>query len=108
MSKLVKKHTSYLRLFSDTTSKLQRQALLDTITDDQLRALSEVTINLLQGILPITAAQKEKLGKYKKLLRLIGDPSVSLKKKKISLRRQAKAVALLLTSVEPALKTFLS
>jgi hypothetical protein len=108
MSKLVKKHVSYLHLVHLTTSRLQRKALLDTITNDQLKVLIEVTVNLLRGVLPITTAQKSKLKKYRKLIRLIGDQTVSLKTKKDALCRQGQAIAVLLKAVEPALKTFLS
>jgi hypothetical protein len=91
-----------------TTSRLQRKALLDTITNEQLKVLIEVTVNLLRGVLPISAAQKSKLKKYKKLIRLIGDQTVSLKTKKDALCRQGHAIAVLLKAVEPALKAFLS
>ena len=63
MSRLVKKHWSYLRLLMNAESKQQRKRLLITITRDQLRALTEVVLNLLQGILSITPAYKNKLKK---------------------------------------------
>jgi hypothetical protein len=108
MSKLVRKHASFLRLVLSTTSTLQRKALLDTITNDQLKALTEVSFNLLQGVLTITPSYRTKLKRYKKLVRLIGDKTVSLKQKKELLCRQGRIVALLLKSVEPALNTFLT
>ena len=108
MSKLLKKHLSFFQLFLSTSSKLQRKVLVDTITNDQLRALTEITVNVLQGVLPITSIHKPKLIKYRKLVRLIGDTSVSLKTKKSALRRKANVVTLLLKSVEPALKKVLS
>ena len=108
MSKFIKKQASYLRLFIDTPSKQQKRVLLDTITDNQLKALTEITFNLLQGVIPITTDQKNKLRKYKRLVELIGDPKASPKKKKKALCRQAKVITLILRSVEPSLKTFLS
>ena len=108
MSKLVKYNSPFFRLLLTTSSKLQRKALIDTITKDQLRALTEITINLLQGILSLSPVHKSKLRKHRKLIRLIGDKSISLKTKKKSLCRQTHVVTLLLQSVEPSLKTFWS
>ena len=107
MSKLIKKQTSFLRLFIETSSNQQRKALLNTVTDDQLKALTEITYNLLQDSIPVTAAQKKKLRTYKRLLVLLGDPKTSPKKKKRALCRQTKGITLLLRTVEPTLKTFL-
>ena len=104
MSKLVKRHSSFFQLLLTTTSKLQRKALVDTIANDQLRALTEITVNLLQGVLSLLPAQKTKLRKYKTLIRLLGDTSVSLKKKKDALRRKSYVVIVLLKTVESPLK----
>ena len=45
--KLLKKHKSFIRLLCETQSKEQRQALLDTATPGQIRAISELSLNLL-------------------------------------------------------------
>jgi hypothetical protein len=107
MSQLLKKHAPFLRILQTTTSRLQLKALLDTITNDQLKVLVQVTVNVLRGSLPLTQSYKVKLKKHKRLIRALGDPSISLKTKKKLLCRQGQAIALLLKSVEPALKTFL-
>lgn len=104
MSKLVKKQAPFFRLLVSTSSKLQRKALIDTITKEQLRALTEITINVLQGVISLTSVYKDKLKKYKTLVTLIGDTSVSAKRKKTALRKNAHAVILLLKSAEPGLK----
>ncbi len=108
MSKLVKKHVAFFQLLSTTTSRIQRRILLDTITKEQLRALVEIVVNLLRGVLPITPSRKADLGKHKNLLRTIGDKSVSLRKKRRLLCRRGHVVAILLKAVEPALNNFLS
>lgn len=104
MSRLVKKHWSYLQLLMNTSSKQQRKVLLDTITNDQLRALTQVVVNLLGSILPITPSQKQKLKKHKNIIRRIGDTKLGSKKKKELLCRQSALIAQLLKSVEPALR----
>jgi hypothetical protein len=90
-----------------TPSTLQRNALLDTITQDQLRALTEIAVNILRGVLTVTPSYYTKLKKDKKLIRNIGDTSVSLKRKRELLCRRGRVIVLLLKSVEQTLKTFL-
>ena len=85
MSRLIKKHWSYLQLLMNTTSKQQRKQLLETIINDQLRALTEVVVNLLQRILPITPSHKSKLKRHRNIIRRLGDTTISSKKKKILL-----------------------
>ena len=48
MSKLVRTEGSYLKLLAQTT-KAQQKALADTITLKQLKALVEISVNLLKG-----------------------------------------------------------
>ena len=43
----IRKHTPFLRLLCETPSTEQRQALLDTATPGQIRAISELSLNLL-------------------------------------------------------------
>jgi len=107
MSQLVKKHWSYFQLLMNTTSKTQRKHLLDTITNDQLRALVQIVVNFLQRVIPIAPGPRAKLRRQRNLIRRIGDTSVNLREKKILLCRQGATVAFLLKSLEPALKTFI-
>ena len=44
---LLKKHKSFIHLLCETQSKEQIQVLLDTATPVQIRALSELSLNLL-------------------------------------------------------------
>jgi hypothetical protein len=107
MSALVKRQSSYLQLFRDTKSKTQRKALLDSVTKEQLQALIEITHNLLKGVLPLTLNHKKKLTPHRKFLRMLGDPKVNLKTKKVALCHRGNVIALLLSAVWPTLKTVL-
>ena len=107
MSRVVKKHWSYFQLLMTTTSKLQRRQLLETITNDQLRALTEIVVNLLQSVLPLTPSNRNKLKKHRQVIRQLGDRTISLKKKKELLCRQGSVITLLLKSVEPALTSYI-
>ena len=81
--------------------------MLDTITNDQLRALIEVTHNLLQGQIPISESHKRKLRTHKAFLRILGDIKVPLAKKRETLCRKGAVVILLLKASAPALKHFI-
>jgi hypothetical protein len=107
MSRVVNRQTPFLRLLLETPSISQKRGMLDTITADQLKALTEITHNFLQNVIPVTPRQKKTLRKYKRMLELLGDPRVGPKRKKKALCRQTRAITLLLRVVEPALKTFL-
>ena len=45
----LKEHIPYIRLLCETRSTEQRQALLDTATPGQIRAISEIALNLAHG-----------------------------------------------------------
>lgn len=107
MSQLVKKHWSYFQLLMTTTSKIQRKQLLDTITNDQLRALVQIVVNLLRSVLPLSPGNKTKVKKHRTFIRKLGNTAISLKQKKLLLCRQGTVIVLLLKSVEPALKSFI-
>ncbi len=104
---LMKRQIWYLHLLMHTSSTDQRRVLLDTITNDQLKALTEVTHNILQGNIPLTEAHKRKLRKEKSFLHILGDIKVPLVKKREALCRKADIVVLLLKAAEPRLKLFL-
>jgi hypothetical protein len=107
MSALVKRQSSYFHLFRDTKSKVQRKALLDSITKEQLQALIEITHNLLVGVIPLTPNHKKKLTPHRNFLRMLGDPKGNLNTKKVALCHRGNVVALLLSAVWPTLKTVL-
>jgi len=103
----MKRQIWYLHLLMTTASSPQRKALLDTITNDQLKALTELTHNLLQGKIPITEAQKRTLRKHKSFLRILGNIKVSFPAKREALCRKGAVVRVLLKTAAPQLKLFL-
>ena len=107
MSQLVRKHWCYFQLLASTSSVHQRKHLLDTITNDQLRALQQLVNNFLQRVLPVTPSDLKALKSHKRLIRQIGDKSITFKKKKILLCRRGKVIATFVKSIEPALKSYL-
>lgn len=104
---LMKKQIWYLHLLMNTASDAQRKALLDTITNDQLKALTEVTHNLLQGNIPMAQVHKRKLQQHKAFLQILGDIKVPLAKKREAICRKGAIVVVLLKAAEPRLRLFL-
>lgn len=103
MSQRIKKNKTYLQLLIGT-HKAQQKALLSTISLEQLKAISEIALNILHGTLPLTASLKKVLTRHRNIIRLLGGKKTSQKKKKNCLLKNIKALGVLLKSVEPLLK----
>ena len=103
----MKRQIWYLQLLMHTGSKEQRRVLLDTVTNDQLRALTEVTHNILQGNIPLTASHKRKLRTEKSFLQILGDIKAPSVKKREALCRKGDIIVYLLKAAAPRLKLFL-
>ncbi len=106
-SPVMKKNIWYLHLLMTSTSSAQRRALLDTITNDQLKSLTEVTHNLLQGNIPMTESQKRNLRKHKTFLKILGNPKVSFAQKREALCEKGAVVVTVLKIASPQLRLFL-
>lgn len=104
MSRTIKQNISYLRLLPNTR-RSQRKALVKTVTLEQLRAIGEIALNILHGVIPLSSSQKKGLSRYRSVIRLIGQKNVSRRRKKVALLKNTKALELLLKAVEPLLKS---
>ena len=79
----INKHRPFLELLQ-SAEKNQQQALLKTATNEQIRILSEIVLNILIGNIPLTQKTKNNFSRYKDKLRELSDqtlPSETLKKK---------------------------
>ena len=66
---LLKKNKSFIRLLCRTHSKVQRQALIDTATPSQIRAISELSLNLLhEHCESIDKALRDKVTEHQEFL----------------------------------------
>ena len=81
MSELVKKHKHYIYLLSETSSSHQRKALVDTITKEQFRALSQVIVNALHLNIPLEKSVVSKLKSHRKTFVLLSDRKVGVRKR---------------------------
>ena len=107
MSQRMKHNSDLLRVLARSTPK-QRKAILATCHIDLIKCLAEISLNVLQGVVPINAKQKKKLKRYKSVLRALADKRVSLKKKKAKLNQSGgNLLSLLLPPVLSTLGSFL-
>ena len=103
----MKRQIWFLHFLMTTPSSTQRKAILDNLSNDQLKSLTELVHNLLQGNIPITEVQKRKLRKHKAFLKILGNPKVSNAIKRDALCRKGAVVTTVLKIAAPQLKQFL-
>ncbi len=80
MSSTINKTKYFLLLLLDSkTSKEQAKALLETVTPDQVNAITEIIHNLLLGQLPLSSKVKEILKKRRTILTKLSDKTRSVR-----------------------------
>ena len=76
-----KKHADILKVLLKANRK-QRKAILQVADRDWIDAICECALNLLAGNVPLSTSQKKKITPYKNHLRLLSEPTTSLKRKR--------------------------
>ena len=67
MSAVVKRALPLLKVLVDATPKLKK-AIIKHAPTDLVTAISEIVLNLIKGVIKLTAHQKKRLSRYKKEL----------------------------------------
>ena len=81
---LLRKHKAFIELLCKTKSSEQRQALLDTATPSQIRAINELSLNLLHergGVFP-AGPDREKLIQNQEFVRKLATEQRSFARKR--------------------------
>ena len=81
MSNCLKNNIPFLRLLRETDSEEQRQALLETATPSQIRALSEICHHTVYEYCKLDKTSRKKLRKNKKLLQKVASTDRTFKSK---------------------------
>ena len=103
MSQRMKHNIDLLRVLARSSPK-QRKAIIKTCHVDLIKCLAEISLNVLQGVVPINPSQKKKLKRFRSLLRALADKNVSIKTKKQKLeQRGGSLLGLLIPPVLTAL-----
>ena len=87
MSRL-KRQLPFLQSVLKEANRKKRQELLHHANSDQINAISEVVLNLLKNNIPMTPDLMAKLRPHKKALRMLGQHSQSVKKRRELLMQQ--------------------
>lgn len=84
MSKLIQRNYPFLRELLESSQE-KRKAIIETSTEDNINALTELSINLLEGHLTLTNDEKLELSKHKTFIRSLSrkDIPITQKKKKL-------------------------
>ena len=81
MSSLVKRALPLLKLLLEANPKLKK-AIIKYATPDVVKAISEIALNMLKGVIKLTSNQKHRLSRYKKEFHTLGKKGISIKKKR--------------------------
>lgn len=81
MSELIRQQRHFLLLFVQTIPA-QRKALLQTITKNQLRALSQIAHNFIKHNIKILSKDKERVRRERRFIHLLGDKRLGFVHKK--------------------------
>ncbi len=80
MSDYVKRALPLLQVIAKSKPKV-RNAIIEHGPADLIKAISEIVLNVLKGVVRLTAAQKKRLVRYKNKLRALASNKVSQKVK---------------------------
>ena len=103
MSKLLTQHLPLVRFIATATPK-QAVALVKILSNDQIRVLSEISDNTINGSVDLSDVSKARLRRYKLFLTQLASKRKSLRSKKTLLRQGVKPLTLLLNTVLPILE----
>ncbi len=81
MSSYVKRALPLLQVIAKAKPKV-RNAIIEHGPADLIKAISEIVLNVLKGVVRLTAAQKKRLVRYKNKLRALASNKVSQRVKK--------------------------
>ena len=81
MSAVVKRALPLLKVLVDATPKLKK-AIIKHAPTDLVTAISEIVLNLIKGVIKLTAHQKKRLSRYKKELLALAKKEGTVREKK--------------------------
>ena len=93
MSAVVKRALPLLKTLAEAKPKFKK-AIIKNASPDLMKAVSEIALNMLKGIIKLTPQQKQRLSRYKKEFRSLAKKSVSVNKKRKLLVQKGGGAAL--------------
>ena len=80
MSAVVKRALPLLKVLAAAKPKLKK-AIIQHAPTELVTAISEIVLNLIKGVIKLTASQKKRLSRYKKDLLALAKKKLSIGKK---------------------------
>lgn len=93
----VTRNLAFLELIGRPVSRQQSIELLKTATDEQINAISELSLNVLQKRIDLSRYYKSRLLKHADVIRSLADKEKSVNKRKVIAVRNLNVVSILLT-----------
>ena len=93
MSAVVKRALSLLKTLAEAKPKFKK-AIIKNASPELLKAISEIVLNMLKGIIPLSPQQKQRLSRYKKEFRTLAKKGISAVKKRKLLVQKGGGAAL--------------
>lgn len=106
MGDVIRQQRHFLNLFIHTTP-LQRKALLQTLTNPQMKAFSEIAHNIVKGIVPLSPKDQLQFKRERRLLHLLGSKALGIVHKKNLVKSKQRILHHLVTVAVTYLKSVL-
>ena len=81
MSAVVKRALPLLHTLAEAKPKFKK-AIIKHASPELLKAISEIVLNMLKGIIPLSPQQKQRLSRYKNVFRALAKKGLSAVKKR--------------------------
>ena len=91
MSQLLSSQRTFLEHYVQAGYK-QRKALLQTVSEVQLKAIGEIVHNVLKGNVPLSSEQQNILRKHRSILYVLADRKLKTREKRQVLERAANPI----------------
>ena len=96
MSAVVRRALPLLKVLADARPALKK-AIIKHAPTELVTAISEIVLNLIKGVIKLTASQKKRLSRYKKDLLALAKKKIPLgKKRKILVQKGGSAAVSIL------------
>jgi|SRR5665811_31203 len=102
MSKCLDRNREFLKRLKDASEE-ERQTLIQAATPDQIRILTEISINILAGKFQLKKHHLKKLVDHKHIIRKLAKTRLSHKAKKVLLNQSGGFLPFIITPVLAAL-----
>ena len=81
MSISVKRALPMLKVLAEAKPELKK-AIIRHVPAETIQAISEIVLNMLKGVIKLTARQRQRLSRYKKVFRSLADKALSIPRKR--------------------------